>query len=183
MGDTDGLRDNDDTKEHGSMVPLHPPPRAPCLPVPVCIPNIVSAHSASALSSLSCSVKPTYPAFGSHKCSSSKPIRMARGCSLHIISISRSSCQYRGCGRALCNIEFVINGAAVCHASSWGHEKSIRSTKSILEGHLIAMLNVGVTDAKRRATQSRAGCPQRGIGVHGHAEQVWVAMHHMCVQL
>lgn len=175
-------------KDHGILVPLHPPPRAPCLPVPVYIPNIVSVHSASALSRLSCSAKPTYPAFGSHLCSSSKPMRMARGCSLHIVSaaamfdISRSSCQYRGGGCALCNIEFVINGAAVCPASSWGHEKSICSTKSILEGHLTAMLNAGVTDAKRRATQSRAGCPQRGIGVHG-AEQVWVAVYHMCEQL
>lgn len=177
-------------KDHVSMVPLRPPLRAPCLTVPVCTPNIISVLSAPTLSSLSCSEKSTYSAFGRHKCSSSKPTGMVRGCSLHIIStaamfnISRSSCQDRGgCGHVLCNTEFVINGAAVCPASSWGQEKSICSTKNILEDHLIAVLNVEAKEAKRRATESRAGCPQRGIGVHCHTEQVWVAVHHMFVQV
>lgn len=132
----------------------YPPPRAPCLPAPTCIPDIYSILSAPTRPGQSCFAKPTFSAFGSHECSSSKPTRTAEGCSLHVISTaamfnaSRSSCQDRGCGCATCSIVLVINRAAVCPASSWGQEKSIGSAKSIMEGHLIAMLNKGEREEK-----------------------------------
>lgn len=66
-------------KDHSSVVLLYPPPRAPCLPAPMCILNIFSLLSAPTLSGQTCLAKPMYSAFGSHVCSSSKPTRTGGG--------------------------------------------------------------------------------------------------------
>lgn len=61
------------------MVLLCPSPRAPGLPAAMRILNIFSFLSAPTLSGQIHLAKPTYSAFGSHVCSSSKPTRIGGG--------------------------------------------------------------------------------------------------------
>ena len=75
-------------KDHGSMVLLYPPPRAPSLPAPMCILNIFGFLSAPTVSGQTCLAKPTYSAFGSHVCSSSKPMRIGGGGGLFSATLS-----------------------------------------------------------------------------------------------